>query len=245
MPDLREPTPPRRAPAEPRVRAMFDDIVERYDAVNTLLSLGLDRRWRRVAVGAAAVGPGRRILDLGCGTGDLSLAVARVGGAPVGVDVSARMLEAAARRADGRQGTAQAVRLVQGSAFRLPFADGAFDGCVSGFVLRNLHDLPGAFAELARVIRPGGRASLVDITEPPSPLLRRLFDAYFAVAAPTLGGLVGRRDAYRYLAASLAQLPPRTEVCSLLREAGFARVGARPLSGGMVTLFVAERATEG
>lgn len=243
MPGPREPTAPvRRAPAEPRVRAMFDEIVERYDLVNAVLSLGLDRRWRRSALDAAGIGSGQRILDLGCGTGDLSLAVARAGGRPVGLDVSARMLEAAVRRAaaDRRIAAEPRLRLVQGSAFRLPFADDAFDGCVSGFVLRNLRDLPGAFAEMARVLRPGARASLVDITEPPSRTLQGLFDTYFGLAAPAIGGLVGRRHAYRYLVESLAQLPPRQEVCTMLRQAGFRTASARPLTGGMVTLFVAE-----
>ncbi len=216
------------------MRAMFDDIVERYDLLNGLLSLGLDRVWRRAAARAAGVAAGARVLDLGCGTGEMGETVAdraRV----TGVDVSPRMLAVARGRLDGR------VCLVQGSAFRLPFRDDAFDGAVSGFVLRNLDDLPAAFGELARVLRPGARAALVDITEPPQALVRRAFDAYFGTVAPALGGLFGKRDAYRYLVGSLGQLPPPMQVCTMLRRAGFRTATARSLTGGMVTLFVAAR----
>jgi demethylmenaquinone methyltransferase/2-methoxy-6-polyprenyl-1,4-benzoquinol methylase len=212
---------------------MFDDVALRYDLINRLLSFGLDRRWRRAA--ARAVSPVRgRVLDLGCGTGDLGLLLAG-STTVVGVDLSHAMLVEAGRKGGGR------LQLVEGSAFALPFHDGAFDAAVSGFVLRNLEDLTAAFAELARVAGPGGRIGLVDITEPSRPALRRLFDLYFGVAAPALGRLAGRRDAYRYLARSLAQLPPPAQVCALLEDAGFERSQARPLTGGMVTLFTGMR----
>jgi demethylmenaquinone methyltransferase / 2-methoxy-6-polyprenyl-1,4-benzoquinol methylase len=214
---------------------MFDDIVGRYDLLNGLLSLGLDRVWRRAAVRAVPLAPGDRILDLGCGTGDLTLQLARAGARPVGLDLSHRMLVEAGRK------VAPARALVQGSAFSLPFADGSFAGAVSGFVLRNLNDLPRAFDELARVIRPGGRIGLVDITEPRSRLVRRGFDAYFGTVAPALGGLIGKREAYRYLARSLGQLPPPTEVCRMLEAAGFREATGHALTGGMVTLFAGTR----
>jgi demethylmenaquinone methyltransferase / 2-methoxy-6-polyprenyl-1,4-benzoquinol methylase len=212
---------------------MFDDVALRYDLINGLLSFGLDRRWRRAAARAVSpvTGP---VLDLGCGTGDLGLLLAG-STTVVGVDLSHAMLVEAGRKGEGR------LHLVEGSAFALPFRDGAFDAAVSGFVLRNLEDLPAAFAELARVTAPGGRIGLVDITEPPRPALRRLFDTYFGVAAPALGRLAGRRDAYRYLARSLAQLPPPAQVCGLLEDAGFEGCHPRPLTGGMVTLFTGMR----
>jgi demethylmenaquinone methyltransferase/2-methoxy-6-polyprenyl-1,4-benzoquinol methylase len=222
----------RLAPSEERVRAMFDQLVHRYDLINDVLSLGFDRWWRRRAAAAVTARPGDRILDLGCGTGRLGGHLAgrhRV----VGVDVSRPMLVAARQRLGV---------VVQGSAFRLPFADESFGGAVSGFVLRNLDDLPAAFAELARVVRTASTAALVDITEPTSPTLRAAFDAYFRVAAPALGSLVGKRDAYRYLVSSLGQLPPHGEVCSMLKRAGFRGVRARGLSPGMVTLWTAKRA---
>jgi demethylmenaquinone methyltransferase/2-methoxy-6-polyprenyl-1,4-benzoquinol methylase len=146
------------------------------------------------------------------------------------------MLAAAAERLHG------GVPLVQGSAFRLPFRDGSFGGVVSGFVLRNLEELPGAFAELARVLRPEAGVAIVDITEPPGRLRRRAFDAYFRVAAPFVGGLAGRREAYRYLVRSLAHLPPSDEVAGMLAGAGFTRIRWRVLPPGMVTLWTAQRA---
>src|SRR5439155_8147242 len=153
----------------------------------------------------------------------------------IGLDVSERML----LRARARLG--RAARGVCGSAFSLPFADASVAAAVSAFVLRNLDDLEGAFGELARVVRPGGPIALVDITEPTSPVLRKAFHGYFDAVAPALGGLVGKRAAYRYLTRSLAQLPPASEVTAMLGHAGFVDAVARPLTGGAVTLFTARR----
>jgi demethylmenaquinone methyltransferase/2-methoxy-6-polyprenyl-1,4-benzoquinol methylase len=213
---------------------MFDRIVRRYDVLNDVLSLGFDRRWRSAAAAELRSSNGP-VLDLGCGTGRLGERLLDRG-AVVGLDVSRPMLLQARSRLDGRIG------LVQGSAFRLPFRDRAFGAAVSGFVLRNLDDLPGAFAELARVMKPRAIAALVDITEPRSRSLRAAFDAYFRVAAPAVGSLAGQRDAYRYLVRSLAHLPPPHEVCALLEAAGFVGVRARTLAPGMVTLWTAIRA---
>jgi demethylmenaquinone methyltransferase / 2-methoxy-6-polyprenyl-1,4-benzoquinol methylase len=216
---------------------MFDSLVDRYDVVNDLLSLGMVRGWRRAAARAIGVPCGRLVLDMGCGTGRLTEQLAERNRV-VGVDVSWAMLLAAR----SRLAFTDRVMLVQGSAFRLPFAEASFGGAASAFVLRNLHDLPGAFAELARVVAPSGRVALVDITEPRSRLLSRAFRAYFGTAAPALGSLVGRREAYRYLVRSLAQLPPREEVRAMLRAAGFESCSARPLIPGAVTLWTATRA---
>jgi demethylmenaquinone methyltransferase / 2-methoxy-6-polyprenyl-1,4-benzoquinol methylase len=217
---------------------MFDGLVERYDLLNDILSLGLDRWWRRAAAAALRAAPRGRVLDLGCGTGRLGNVISSRH-AVTGIDVSWAMLREARRRYRGR------LNLVQGSAFRLPFADAAFGGVVSAFVLRNLDDLPAAFSELARVLAYGGGIALVDVTEPLHPLIRRLFDAYFGTAAPALGALVGKRDEYRYLVRSLAHLPAPSELCGMLRDAGFDGCTARPLTGGMVTLFTATRGVRG
>jgi demethylmenaquinone methyltransferase / 2-methoxy-6-polyprenyl-1,4-benzoquinol methylase len=222
------------APPEPHVRRMFDAIVPRYDLVNDVLSAGFDRRWRRAAVRELHAVPGLPVLDLGCGTGRLADLASADGRRMVGLDVSGPMLRVARNRG--------LARAVQGSAFRLPFVDAAFGGATSGFVLRNLNDLPAAFAELTRVLRPGAGIAIADITEPADQLRRKAFDAYFRVAAPLLGGLVGRRDAYRYLVGSLAHLPPPAVVASMLRDAGTERVRWRALAPGMVTLWTARRA---
>ncbi|MFL5738027.1 MAG: ubiquinone/menaquinone biosynthesis methyltransferase [Actinomycetota bacterium] len=217
------------------MRAMFDSIAGRYDLVNDVLSLFMDRRWRRVTADSVRARAGDVALDLGVGTGELGSQLAP-GVRVVGVDVSAEML----RRARGR-GRRRRLDVVQGSAFRLPFADGGFDAVVSGFVLRNLDDLPGAFAELARVVRPGGRIALVDITQPRKPALRFLMNGYLGTAAPLLGRITGRADAYRYLARSATTLPPAREVCTLLSTAGFGSCGERSLAPGFVTLWTATR----
>lgn len=221
------------APPEADVRAMFDSVARRYDLVNGLLSVGLDRWWRGAAVRALAAQPGDVVLDLGCGTGKVGRSI-RQGCTVIGLDVSMEMLKIA--RGDGPTSL-----FVQGSAFRLPFRSATFDGAVSGFVLRNLDDLPATFDELARVVAPGGRIALIDITEPPHPRVRRLFEAYFVRAAPALGALTGNAEAYQYLVRSLAHLPPPDGVLDQLQDAGFERAVARPLTGGVVTLFTAVR----
>jgi demethylmenaquinone methyltransferase/2-methoxy-6-polyprenyl-1,4-benzoquinol methylase len=219
---------------------MFDGLVDNYDLLNDILSLGLDRWWRRAAASALEVSPGDRVLDLGCGTARLGVLLA--GRHPViGLDVSRGMLRLAGHRSERR------LHLIQGSAFHLPFRDASFGGAASAFVLRNLDDLPKAFAELARVVVLGGGVALVDITEPLHWPLRTLFDAYFRRAAPALGALVGKRTEYSYLVRSLTHLPPSEEMREMLRRAGFVRCRARPLTGGVVTLFTAirERDTDG
>lgn len=236
-----EPEPRRRAPSEQRVRRMFDDLVPRYDLVNDVLSMGMDRVWRRAVMRHLRAQIGAPVIDVGCGTGRLAELAAR-DHPVVGVDVSMAMLDAARRRLSGDAAVGPSVGLVQGSVFALPFRDGAFGGAVSGFVLRNLDDLPGAFGEIVRVLRPGAGISIVDITEPPDALRRRLFDAYFRVAAPFVGGLAGRRDDYRYLVRSLANLPPPGDVARMLGDAGTEGVRWRALPPGMVTLWTARRA---
>jgi demethylmenaquinone methyltransferase / 2-methoxy-6-polyprenyl-1,4-benzoquinol methylase len=213
------------------VRRMFDDIVERYDLLSDLLSMGFDHRWRRHAANAVRQPGGSWVLDVGCGTGALGARLARAYHV-AGVDVSERMLRA------GRERRVP-MAFAQASVFRLPFADDAFSAAVSAFVLRNLDDLPAAFAEVARVVRPGGDLSIVDITEPRNRAWRGLFDAYFSVAAPLVGRLSRNPDVYRYLARSLPQLPPPADVGALIAAAGFEGVRHRPLAPGMVTLWTA------
>ncbi|HEV2429200.1 MAG TPA: class I SAM-dependent methyltransferase [Thermoplasmata archaeon] len=227
------------------VRAMFTHIAIGYDRFDHLVSLGNDFVWRPRAFwdldrfrGAAAPG---RVLDVGCGPGNLSrLAAHRFPSAGVvGTDVTAAMLTRARAETTGRRPYAR-TDWAAATAGRLPFKDGSFDLLVSAFVLRNLASLPAAFGEFRRVLRPGGSALLLEITEPPSDAFRRLFHAYFDSFVPWLGAALGASGPYRYLPESLRRLPGRGELLRLLDEAGFARAVARPQSLGIVTTYLAE-----
>ena len=213
------------------VRGMFDAIAPRYDLVNRIMTFRLDVRWRRVTVQSLALRPGSRVLDLACGTGDLCRELAGAGLAPVGVDLSFGMLAAARTTAP----------LVQGDALRLPVRDGSSDGVTCGFALRNLVSLPPFLAELARVVRPGGRIALLEVATPPNPVLRWGHAVYFGKVVPVIGGLVSDPAAYRYLPRSVAYLPEPDDLLAMIAAAGFGSVERRLLSGGIAQLLTATR----
>lgn len=209
------------------VRSMFDRIAPVYDAMNRLMTAGLDRRWRRLAA-EAAVRSGDRVLDACCGTGDLALAAERAGGRVVGLDFSERMLERARRKSD-------AVEWVRGDLLELPFPDGSFDATTVGFGVRNVADLERALGELRRVLRAGGRLALLEITRPRgalAPFYRLWLDGLIPLAGKLLPG----GSAYTYLPASARRFPGPEQLAELLRQAGFAEVGFRLLAGGIVAL---------
>jgi demethylmenaquinone methyltransferase / 2-methoxy-6-polyprenyl-1,4-benzoquinol methylase len=215
------------------VRGMFDAIAPRYDLVNRIMTLRLDVRWRRVTVRSLALRPGSRVLDLACGTGDLCRELATAGLAPVGVDLSFGMLAAARTTAP----------LVQGDALRLPVRDRSCDGVTCGFALRNLVSLPPFLAQLARVLRPGGRIALLEVATPPNPVLRWGHGVYFGKVVPLIGGLVSDPAAYRYLPRSVAYLPEPDDLLAMIAAAGFGAVERRLLSGGIAQLLTATRAS--
>jgi demethylmenaquinone methyltransferase/2-methoxy-6-polyprenyl-1,4-benzoquinol methylase len=210
---------------------MFDTIAPRYDLVNRIMTFGLDRLWRRATVRALDLSAGSRVLDLACGTGDLSCDLAAAGHRPVGADLSLGMLRHA--RTDAP--------LVQSDAVDLPFPEQVLDGAVSGFALRNFVDLPPVFTELARVVRPGGRVALLDVAAPTNPLLRAGHALYFGRVVPRLGALLSDRDAYAYLPRSVAYLPPADRLTAMLAEAGFGAIRRQMLSGGITQLITATR----
>jgi demethylmenaquinone methyltransferase / 2-methoxy-6-polyprenyl-1,4-benzoquinol methylase len=213
------------------VRAMFDTIAPRYDLVNRIMTFGLDVRWRRRATRSLQLPPGSRVLDIAAGTGDLCRELERARLRPVGIDLSFGMLAAARTGAP----------LVQGDALHLPVPDSSVDGITCGFALRNLVALEPFFAELARVVRPGGRIALLDVATPRNPILRWGHALYFGKVVPRIGGLLSDASAYRYLPKSVAYLPEGDRMVTMLRTAGFADADRRLLSAGITQLLTGTR----
>lgn len=214
------------------VRQMFDTIAPRYDLVNRVMTFRLDVRWRRKAVRLLALPAGSTVIDLAAGTGDLCIDLQRSGHRPIAFDLSLGMLQ------NDRSGSPR----VQADILRLPLPDGSVDGATCGFALRNLLDLPTFFAELARVVRPGGRIALLDVGVPHNPVIRWGNNIYFGKIVPKIGALLSDGPAYRYLPKSVAYLPPRAELVELLRAAGFHDAKHLQLSGGLTQLMVGTRA---
>jgi demethylmenaquinone methyltransferase/2-methoxy-6-polyprenyl-1,4-benzoquinol methylase len=211
---------------------MFDRVAPRYDRMNRIISLGLDRGWRTRTVAELGLPAGSVVLDLACGTGDLSDDLARAGLRAVGVDSSAGMLGAAHTLAP----------LVRGDALQLPFADACFDGVACGFALRNFVELTAVFAEVARVLRRGGRFAALDATVPSNPLLRVGNAIWFRGAVPLLGRVLAHdADAYSYLPRSTAYLPAPAVLADALGEAGFEDARHFTLTGGSVLVLSATR----
>jgi demethylmenaquinone methyltransferase/2-methoxy-6-polyprenyl-1,4-benzoquinol methylase len=225
---------------------MFDTIAGHYDVLNRVNSLGMDRYWRRRCVDALDLPVGSLVLDVACGTGDLCDELARRHMQPVGLDLSSGMLAQARRRGAGGEGgrldSSGAAPLVLGDALTAPFRPGSFDGSVSAFALRNVVDLGELFRELARLVRPAGRVSLLDLGKPEGRLLRFGHGLWTNHAVPFVGSLFSDGDAYRYLPKSLAYLPAPEQVVGLLEEAGWKAVERLLLAGGTSQIYVATRA---
>jgi len=216
------------------VRSMFDRIAPVYDVMNRVMTAGLDLRWRRITA-EAVVKPGDRVLDACCGTGDLAVACARAGAAHVtGLDFSPRMLERARRKL-------QSVTWVEGDVLTLPFADGSFDAATVGFGVRNVADLQRALGELARVLVPGGRVGILEITTPRG-VLAPFYRVWFDRVVPLLGKLLKGGAAYSYLPASVRRFPGPDQLAGLMRGAGFADVVYRTFAGGIVALHTGTKA---
>jgi demethylmenaquinone methyltransferase/2-methoxy-6-polyprenyl-1,4-benzoquinol methylase len=214
------------------VRGMFDRIAPVYDAMNRLMTAGLDRSWRRLTV-EAVVQPGDRVLDACCGTGDLAVAAEREGGYVTGLDFSTAMLERARRKS----GT---VTWLEGDLLALPFDDASFDAATVGFGMRNVSDLGAALAELRRVLRPGGRLAILEITRPRG-VLRPFFSLWFDRIVPVLGKVLPGGKAYTYLPASVRRFPGAEELAAVLGENGFGEVRIRLLGGTIVALHTGVR----
>ena len=227
---------------EQQVRAMFDRIAGVYDRMNRVMTAGLDARWRSRAADLAALGEGGRALDVACGTGDLTLELAaRVGerGEVVGCDFSASMLELARRKAGGRE--LSQVRFEWADALELPYPDGAFDAVTVGFGARNLADLDGGLRELARVLRPGGRLVILEITQPRRPPLSTFYSLWFDRIVPVLGTIAGNRGAYSYLPESVKRFPSPLGLAELMESAGLERIRYLLLAGGIIAIHSGAR----
>jgi demethylmenaquinone methyltransferase/2-methoxy-6-polyprenyl-1,4-benzoquinol methylase len=216
------------------VRAMFDRIAPRYDVLNRLFSFRLDQRWRRETIRSLALSSHDIVLDIACGTGDLSELAARSGAVVTGVDFAGNMLVGARRRAIR-------AAFVQADAGCLPFHDGWASAVVSGFALRNFVSLPAVFAEMARVLAPEGRLALLEVDSPRHAILRWGHHVYFNRIVPVLGGLLSDAWAYSYLPRSVAYLPEPVVLQAMLETAGFHAVARRQLSGGIAQLITAVR----
>ena len=235
------------------VREMFGRIVPRYDLLNRLMSLGMDRRWRRMA--AAAAEPVACVaLDLGTGTGDLAEELRRQGAAHVvGADFSVAMLSAARSKVAGKPTDVTAAGSIEratvswllADGLQLPFRRGTFDCVTSAFVLRNLEDLRAGLSEMARVLKPGGRLVCLDMTQPPSGLFGGVYRLYFnCLMPPVAGALSGDPAAYRYLPNSLEGFPPAPVLAELLAKVGLTEIRVRGLGGGAVALHVGRRSLD-
>jgi demethylmenaquinone methyltransferase / 2-methoxy-6-polyprenyl-1,4-benzoquinol methylase len=209
------------------VRTMFDRIAPVYDAMNRVMTAGLDRRWR-AETARAVVSPGDRVLDSCCGTGDLAIASLRARGRVTGLDFSERMLERARAKSDQ-------VEWVGGDALALPFDDGSFDAATIGFGARNLDDLEAGLRELRRVLRSGGRVGILEITQPRG-LLRPFYKFWFDGLVPLAGKLLPGGSAYTYLPASVRRFPGAKELAELMQDTGFEQVRYRLFAGGIVAL---------
>jgi demethylmenaquinone methyltransferase / 2-methoxy-6-polyprenyl-1,4-benzoquinol methylase len=219
---------------ETQVRAMFDRIAGYYDRMNSVMTAGLHHEWRRRAADLAAVGPGNRALDVATGTGDLAIELARrvgAGGEVVGADFSEEMLELA-RRKD------PSLRWEWANALELPYADEEFDAATVGFGARNFSDLDRGLAEMARVVRPGGRVVVLEITTPQKPPLSRFFELWFDRVVPVLGRVAGDADAYTYLPSSVRRFPAPEGLAAAMQRAGLGDIRWILTAGGIIALHV-------
>ena len=218
---------------EGQVRAMFDRIAGVYDLLNSVMTVGLHHRWRARAADLAAVGQGSRVLDVATGTGDLAIELASRGCEVVGTDFADEMLERARVKAPG-------IRFEHANALELPYADGEFDGATVGFGARNFSDLERGLAEMARVVRPGGRVVVLEITTPTKPPLSTFYGVWFDQIVPVLGRLSGEQDAYSYLPDSVKRFPGPRDLAATMERAGLERLRWILTAGGIIALHVGE-----
>ena len=212
-----------------QVKAMFDRIARVYDRMNSVMTAGMHHRWRERAADLAAVGPGSTALDVATGTGDLAIELARRGAEVTGCDFAPAMLEIARGKAPG-------LTFEEGDALRLAYPGNSFDAATVGFGARNFADLDRGLGEMTRVVRPGGRVVVLEITTPQKPPLSWFFRAWFDHAVPALGRVAGDPDAYTYLPSSVRRFPGPEELAGRMAAAGLADVRWILTAGGIIAI---------
>jgi demethylmenaquinone methyltransferase / 2-methoxy-6-polyprenyl-1,4-benzoquinol methylase len=226
---------------EAQVRAMFDRIASFYDVMNSVMTAGLHHRWRARAADLAHVGPGDRVVDVATGTGDLALELARrvePGGEVVGSDFAEAMLD---RARDKAAKARAAVRFEWGNALELPYPDGAFDAATVGFGARNFSELDRGLREMTRVVRPGGRVVVLEITTPTRPPLSTFYRLWFDRVVPLIGRLTGETDAYTYLPSSVKRFPSPPALAAAMAAAGLGELHYVVTAGGIIAIHAGTR----
>jgi len=240
-------------PKKENIQQMFDGIAPSYDRLNHIMSLGVDKLWRKRAVKEiigtdSGLGDRRRhalkVLDIACGTGDSTIAIAKAGGAQtkvIGADISSGMMDFVMEKA-ARAGVTDRIKLMVADGTALPFEDGSFDVVTCSFGIRNFEDKAAGLREFFRVLKPGGRLVILELSVPSKPWLRKLYDIYFMHVMPLIGGMIsGNKAAYKYLPASVHAFPAADVFTSMISRSGFSAARFQALTFGLCTMYVATR----
>lgn len=228
------------------VRQMFDDIAGRYDLLNRVLSLGIDRRWRRFAVGQLSIPKNGLVLDIATGTCDVALEVAAQTDSSVqiiGEDFTQGMLvQGQAKLQQSQHGSR--IMLVNAPCEAIPHPDNCFDGITIAFGIRNVIDREAGLREMVRVLKPGGRAVILEFSHPKNQLFRKIYYLYFQKILPAIGGMLSKRSAYEYLPDSVLEFPAQADFADMMKNAGFSRVQHTDLTFGVATVYVGDIALQ-
>ena len=230
-------------PKKEKVQEMFDNIAPTYDTLNHVLSMNVDKLWRRHALKEIVDGTPQRILDVACGTGDSTISIAKAAGEGsevTGVDISEGMMALVQGKAE-KAGVAGRIGLAVADGEALPYADGTFDRVTCAFGIRNFEHKEQGLSEFRRVLKPGGKVVILELSVPQNRVVRWAYDLYFTHLLPAIGGVVsGDKAAYRYLPASVHRFPAPQEFCRMMELAGFTGVRCRTFTGGLCRMFVGE-----